>query len=244
MTRRRRSVLVVLSGLVLAGSVLALVPGLFLSEKSFPLFRLVALGIVSLRISYVVLGRIMDGPTPKPGHYFTGRYVPQAIVSAGLVLSAVALLASLVLLFRGLGLVDTLSYGGIDTEASFTTGRGRLEFVVNPNPRVGVKRGFRWAKADDWWRPDVSSPMYIPAIYIGSETYWLIVHCQHWVLSILFAFPIVYWLLDSRLLRPRRYRNRGWCAACGYDLTGNESGVCPECGSAMAPLEGDAHGKV
>ncbi len=26
------------------------------------------------------------------------------------------------------------------------------------------------------------------------------------------------------------------CAACGYDLTGNESGTCPECGSAVPPL--------
>jgi hypothetical protein len=23
------------------------------------------------------------------------------------------------------------------------------------------------------------------------------------------------------------------CAACGYDLTGNTSGVCPECGTAI-----------
>ena len=36
------------------------------------------------------------------------------------------------------------------------------------------------------------------------------------------------------LLGPyRRYRRRkkGLCLTCGYDLTGNESGVCPECGS-------------
>jgi hypothetical protein len=25
----------------------------------------------------------------------------------------------------------------------------------------------------------------------------------------------------------------GQCASCGYDLTGNTSGVCPECGKAM-----------
>jgi uncharacterized paraquat-inducible protein A len=34
----------------------------------------------------------------------------------------------------------------------------------------------------------------------------------------------------------RQYRgvlrqDRGLCAACGYDLTGNTSGVCPECGT-------------
>jgi hypothetical protein len=32
-------------------------------------------------------------------------------------------------------------------------------------------------------------------------------------------------LLDHR-------RHRGLCECCGYDLTGNVSGVCPECGGA------------
>jgi len=27
----------------------------------------------------------------------------------------------------------------------------------------------------------------------------------------------------------------GHCRSCGYDLTGNTSGVCPECGSPIAP---------
>jgi hypothetical protein len=28
-------------------------------------------------------------------------------------------------------------------------------------------------------------------------------------------------------------RQRGQCPACGYDLTGNVSGVCPECGGGQ-----------
>ena len=35
----------------------------------------------------------------------------------------------------------------------------------------------------------------------------------------------------------RKYR-RGHCQQCGYDLTGNESGVCPECGSAVSEEKG------
>ena len=31
-------------------------------------------------------------------------------------------------------------------------------------------------------------------------------------------------------LRKYRRRRKGLCVGCGYDLTGNESGVCPECG--------------
>jgi len=34
------------------------------------------------------------------------------------------------------------------------------------------------------------------------------------------------------VLRWRR-RRRGLCLKCGYDLTGNVSGVCPECGSEL-----------
>lgn len=36
------------------------------------------------------------------------------------------------------------------------------------------------------------------------------------------------------MLRQRRSRRPGCCAACGYDLTGNLSGRCPECGLPIA----------
>ena len=35
----------------------------------------------------------------------------------------------------------------------------------------------------------------------------------------------------------RRY-SPGHCQQCGYDLTGNESGTCPECGTAVSPESG------
>ena len=34
-------------------------------------------------------------------------------------------------------------------------------------------------------------------------------------------------------LRRYRRRRKGLCLKCGYDLTGNVSGVCPECGKAV-----------
>lgn len=33
----------------------------------------------------------------------------------------------------------------------------------------------------------------------------------------------------------RRRMMRGCCAACGYNLAGNTSGVCPECGECVRP---------
>ena len=41
------------------------------------------------------------------------------------------------------------------------------------------------------------------------------------------------------LYRPNERRQerqaKGQCVRCGYDLTGNVSGVCPECGAGVAP---------
>ncbi len=54
-----------------------------------------------------------------------------------------------------------------------------------------------------------------------------------WIPTVLFAGTFVY------VYRPyRRYKHRkrhGLCLSCGYNLTGNESGTCPECGTGVEP---------
>jgi hypothetical protein len=49
-----------------------------------------------------------------------------------------------------------------------------------------------------------------------------------WMLVLLFALPtaFLFWR-DRRLIPP------GHCKKCSYSLTGNTSGVCPECGTAV-----------
>jgi predicted Zn-ribbon and HTH transcriptional regulator len=37
--------------------------------------------------------------------------------------------------------------------------------------------------------------------------------------------------------RDRRRFPPSHCQRCGYDLTGNMSGVCPECGLAVSPSD-------
>ena len=51
-----------------------------------------------------------------------------------------------------------------------------------------------------------------------------------WIPFMLFATPtaFLFWL-------DRRPRPPHCCQACGYDLTGNTSGVCSECGAAAEP---------
>jgi hypothetical protein len=50
------------------------------------------------------------------------------------------------------------------------------------------------------------------------------------IVVLLSAVP-VYWLV-SRQPRPKPVIP-GQCPACGYDLTGNVSGTCPECGGKV-----------
>jgi hypothetical protein len=58
---------------------------------------------------------------------------------------------------------------------------------------------------------------------------WVVV--PHWVLvgltALLPAVRTARWLRQRRKLRDQTF---GLCPACGYDLTANVSGVCPECG--------------
>ena len=51
-----------------------------------------------------------------------------------------------------------------------------------------------------------------------------------WFIFLVGAIPTAWlWHRDRRWIRP------GCCLRCGYDLTGNTSGVCSECGLAKPP---------
>ncbi len=53
-----------------------------------------------------------------------------------------------------------------------------------------------------------------------------------WLVFLLFApWPAIAWLRGSH--RRARRRALGLCERCGYNLTGNVSGVCPECGTPI-----------
>ncbi len=71
--------------------------------------------------------------------------------------------------------------------------------------------GFRWrerAAADRQWFV-LSIPFWFPTLLFSGLAIWT---------------PVWWW----------RRRRRGLCTKCEYDLTGNISGICPECGTALS----------
>jgi hypothetical protein len=56
-----------------------------------------------------------------------------------------------------------------------------------------------------------------------------------WTPVALFAMPmVIFWVYEIRRTRMSdRRRNPLGCHACGYNLTGNLSGICPECGNPI-----------
>lgn len=75
-----------------------------------------------------------------------------------------------------------------------------------------------------------------PIMHTGerADSYSLHVYLSFWVLSGIFgAYPAVVFIRSGPARRRRKRRRLGQCERCAYDLTGNTSGVCPECGTAV-----------
>lgn len=70
-------------------------------------------------------------------------------------------------------------------------------------------------------------------VWRKSNTSWTVTVVAVWPFVVLpiCAAAVAWW-------RDRRRFPAGCCSACGYDLTGNVSGTCPECGQAVAEDRG------
>ncbi|GMU21385.1 MAG: hypothetical protein AMXMBFR13_14780 [Phycisphaerae bacterium] len=85
------------------------------------------------------------------------------------------------------------------------------------------------------WRGSLS---WLPSLKTsGQEQEWH-VHLPLWIPALLVAIPTAILFWRDRRVPP------GHCQQCGYNLTGNTSGVCSECGSpvpaAKLPVSGAA----
>ena len=74
----------------------------------------------------------------------------------------------------------------------------------------------------------VATAPIMPAIWLHEATYQLVT----------IPGPLVGTWLVVRRQRARAKQVEGSCRECGYDLTGNVSGVCPECGTRIEKKQG------
>ena len=63
------------------------------------------------------------------------------------------------------------------------------------------------------------------------KTYWALSFPTWSAIALFVAYPAIAFIRGP-LRRYRRHR-KGLCVKCGYNLTGNTSGICPECGEGI-----------
>ena len=102
-------------------------------------------------------------------------------------------------------------------------GQFRLYYTNTHKHRYGPGFSLDEAPHGSTWRLLLPEFVHHPT---ASVTY---IDCPLWIPLLVIALPTVYLFYRDR--RPPR----GHCQGCGYDLTGNVSGVCPECGRELDP---------
>ncbi len=109
----------------------------------------------------------------------------------------------------------------------YNLGEGGLAFGIQRNKKL-LSWENRYTKhvRIRWWfnitryRGQTAYRRYDGWIYLGTTT------------VVLATYPIIAFIRGP--LRRLRRQRRGFCPTCRYDLTGNESGTCPECGERVA----------
>ena len=95
---------------------------------------------------------------------------------------------------------------------------GEGAFAVGKSPRV--EWGFECERYPDGWED--SQYAIVPTLDVARRELTVPV----WLAFVVFS------VLTAIFLRRERIAP-GYCQHCGYDLTGNVSGRCPECGEAI-----------
>ncbi len=81
----------------------------------------------------------------------------------------------------------------------------------------------------EWTIMPIDPPVWYgiaPPIMLGAHGFHIF---RLWIPLIIIAPPTI--SLFCYDTRTRRRKRLGQCITCGYDLTGNQSGTCPECGA-------------
>jgi hypothetical protein len=130
-----------------------------------------------------------------------------------------------------------------DWTISPVLGHGAIAVMIEE--RVGAARpaksakldgGFRFSTEEDgapwvWWAPFSQGEVTFPDnIFQSTSTPGIKVR---YVMIPLWQPLVLFLILTAYLWYKDRRFPPGQCQACGYDLTGNESGRCPECGTEV-----------
>ena len=81
--------------------------------------------------------------------------------------------------------------------------------------------------------PNIAHMPFRSGGHVLLRSFWTwYIRVPFWLILILVGIPTAYmWRRERRVLK-------GHCQTCGYNLTGNVSGRCPECGEACKPEAG------
>jgi hypothetical protein len=112
-----------------------------------------------------------------------------------------------------------------------TVGRGCLTTTTAVHPLPGFSGGWRLYRIPPGslflrWRTRILTEN---ESWAGQVVHVSIVILPLWIPFLLVAIPTAFlWHRDRRRILP------GHCQRCGYNLTGNVSGTCPECNTPVA----------
>ena len=125
------------------------------------------------------------------------------------------------------------TFGGAASPAFIAGFENGAFAAVWSDVRAGAG-GFEWFLERDRWLTNMTLLLTLTGNQ-RARARWTRLLLPLWLPLVLLALPtaLLFWL-DRRKLRP------GSCV-CAYDLTGNVSGVCPECGRCC---EQDAANRV
>lgn len=152
-----------------------------------------------------------------------------------LIVSTAMLVAIIFLMIRGLAWIDCIEFG-TGHSYTFACSDAGCFIIGRADGPWYAERGFG-ARSIHRDRPHAHQPWRFDhpaevARQINTDTGHGApsIHTAHggWLAAACSLPIVIAWI---------RGRQQGWsggCAACGYDLTGNTRGVCPECGTPIA----------
>ncbi len=119
---------------------------------------------------------------------------------------------------RLLSLLGEVGYFGVTGGANLEG--GGMIILLGPPPGHAVLGGH--------WLPPESNLVWFP--YMGGNSGAVSIVLPFWLIFIaVSAYPAIAFI--RRPLRRWRRKRRNLCIHCGYNLAGNVSGTCPECGT-------------